>query len=303
MQGNNLSLKKKIIVATIVLLCVGAGIVLYAYFMTTEQTPVVPQAEAPIATSTPVVEAQAFEVIGKSVLDRPIHAYTYGAGTTRLLFVGGIHGGYEWNSVLLSYQLIDYLETHREEIPSNLTITIIPSANPDGLYEVVGVEGRFVLTDIPEKTVLGQGRFNAHKVDLNRNFDCKWKSESKWRGNIVSAGTAPFSEPEASAIRDYVLGYRPVAVIFWHSQSNAVYASECEEGILPLTFPLMNTYARASGYPAVDSFDAYEITGDAEGWLASINIPAVTVELATHKTTEWDRNLAGVQALFNLYRK
>jgi hypothetical protein len=63
----------------------------------------------------------------------------------------------------------------------------------------------------------------------------------------------------------------------------------------------MDTYANASGYPPVDSFSAYEVTGDAEGWLASIGIPAITVELKTHDAIEWERNLAGIQALFSLY--
>ncbi|MDA1334643.1 MAG: hypothetical protein O2794_01340 [bacterium] len=49
-------------------------------------------------------------------------------------------------------------------------------------------------------------------------------------------------------------------------------------------------------------FDAYEITGDAEGWLASINIPAITVELKTHETIEWSQNKAGIEALFKYYR-
>jgi hypothetical protein len=82
-----------------------------------------------------------------------------------------------------------------------------------------------------------------------------------------------------------------------------VYASECEEGILPDTRALMNAYAAASLYPAVDSFDAYAITGDAEGWLASLGIPAITVELSTHETIEWERNLAGFNALLELYKK
>jgi hypothetical protein len=63
----------------------------------------------------------------------------------------------------------------------------------------------------------------------------------------------------------------------------------------------MNTYATAAGYPAVDVFSPYTVTGDAEGWLASIGIPAVTVELATHKTIEWEKNLAGFVALMKLY--
>jgi len=241
------------------------------------------------------------KVVGTSVEERNIEAYTYGKGETHLLFIGGIHGGYEYNSVLLAYKLIDYLNVNTDIIPDNITITVIPSANPDGLYEVTGKEGRFSITDVVADTEEGQGRFNANGVDLNRNFDCKWQQKSKWRGNIVSAGSKAFSEPEAVTIRNFVLKNNPDAVIFWHSQSNAVYASECEDGILPETLEIMNAYSLASGYPAVDSFDAYEITGDAEGWLASINIPAITVELKTHETVEWDRNLAGIRALFAYY--
>ncbi|MCK4918728.1 MAG: hypothetical protein KAS02_03010, partial [Candidatus Pacebacteria bacterium] len=118
----------------------------------------------------------------------------------------------------------------------------------------------------------------------------------------VSAGTSPFSEPEAQAIRDFVLENNPQAVIFWHSQANAVYASECENGVLPETLDIMNTYAKASDYKAISSFDAYEVTGDAEGWLASINIPAITVELEDHESIDWKRNLAGVKALLEYYK-
>jgi len=240
--------------------------------------------------------------IGSSVGGRNIEAYTYGNGGSHLVFVGGIHGGYEWNSVILAYQFVDYFNENIEAIPEDLTITIIPSANPDGVYDVVGKEGRFQISDISaNKEIAGLGRFNARGVDLNRNFDCKWKPKSMWRGEVVNAGLSPFSEPEAVAIRDFILGNSPEAVIFWHSQANAVYASECESGILPKTLSLMKTYSLASGYPAVESFDAYEITGDAEGWLASINIPAITVELQTHETIEWERNLAGVKALLALY--
>ena len=241
-------------------------------------------------------------IIGTSVEGRNIESYTYGDGNTHLLFVGGIHGGYEWNSVLLAYKFIDYLDGKEGELPYDLTITVVPSANPDGLFKVVGKGGRFTEADVMEDAdTPGLGRFNANGVDLNRNFDCKWKPESTWRGNVVSAGREAFSEPEAAALRSLVEEIDPAAVIFWHSQSNAVYASECEDGILPGTRDVMNVYSEASGYQAVDSFDAYEITGDAEGWLASIGIPAVTVELSTHEAIEWDRNLAGIRALFEFF--
>jgi hypothetical protein len=240
--------------------------------------------------------------IGKSLEGRSIDVHTFGSGDTKILIVGGIHGGYEWNSVLLSYEFIDYFETAPDAIPAGVTVSVIPSLNPDAVFKVLGKEGRFVLADVPagDKSA---ARFNARGVDLNRNFDCKWQPEAMWRGNYVSAGSAPFSEPEAAALKRYVEAFQPDAVVFYHSQSNAVYASECENGILPATRTLMNTYALAAGYPAVDVFDAYPVTGDAEGWLASIAIPAISVELSTHETIEWEKNLAGVQAMLDAYGK
>ncbi|MEK7579020.1 MAG: M14 family metallopeptidase [Patescibacteria group bacterium] len=282
---------KKILFGVVVLCVVALGV----FFVLRKDT------EIPVPVDTTVPEFTSV-VIGTSVQGRSIEAISYGTGDTHLLFVGGIHGGYEWNSVLLAYEMMDYLELHPELIPENLTVTIVPSANPDGVFKVVGKEGRFARADVPDGDD-SPGRFNANNVDLNRNFDCKWKPESMWRGDVVSAGTSAFSEPEARALRDFVLANDPAIVVFWHSQSNAVYASECKGGILPETRTLMNLYASSAGYSAVDTFDSYEITGDAEGWLASINIPAITVELSTHETTEWEKNLAGMKALLTQYAR
>jgi len=281
------SLSKRIFIVIIVVAVFGIGLF---FFLNSRPVEPIPEEGLPVHT-----------IIGNSVEGRAIEAFTFGNGDTHILFVGGIHGGYEWNSVLLAYTFMNYLETRPELIPASLTISVIPSANPDGLYKVIGKEGEFIFGDVQTDTPKEPGRFNANEVDLNRNFDCKWKPESMWRGNVVSAGTEAFSEPETRAIRDYVLEKKPKAVIFWHSQASAVYASECEDGILPETIDIMNAYSTASGYQAVDSFDAYEITGDAEGWLASIEIPAITVELSTHERIEWEKNLAGIKALFEFF--
>lgn len=258
-----------------------------------------PEPTTPV-TTIPLVTSPTQKVIGTSVEGRKIESFTYGNGSKHIVFIGGIHGGYEWNSVLLAYRFMDYLKSNPRALPANVTVTVIPNANPDGVFAVVGKEGRFSLSDVP-KGDASKGRFNANEVDLNRNFDCKWKPKSTWRNATVSAGTKAFSEPEAAAIRDFVTAQKPDAFVFWHSQANAVYASECENGILPETRTIMNAYAKAAGYPAIDTFDAYEVTGDAEGWLASINIPAITVELKTHETIEWEKNLLGIQALFRYF--
>jgi predicted deacylase len=295
------SLRRLAIGAIIALLLLGVIFAAYLAYVAKNTPPLV-------VTPTPMSGPE-HKVIGTSVEGRTIDAYTYsGAGSgdkKHLVFVGGIHGGYEWNSSLLAYQFMDHLDQNPKAVPDNLKITVIPSANPDGLFKIVGKEGRFTALDVSkekEAEVLGNGRFNANAVDLNRNFDCKWKPESMWRSKAVSAGTQAFSEPEARAIRDFALGQKPDAFVFWHSQASAVYASECTDGILPETLTIMDAYANASGYKAVQTFDAYEVTGDAEGWLASIGIPAITVELSTHETVEWDKNIAGVKALIEHYR-
>ncbi len=258
----------------------------------------------PATVVLPKVEVQPSEkvtLIGKSVQNRDINAYSYGTGSTTLVFVGGIHGGYEWNSVLLAYKFMDYLKANPNVVPKNITVTIIPSVNPDGVYKIIGKEGRFTVADIPNLESMASGRFNANNVDLNRNFACHWQATSTWQSKIVSAGTSAFSEPESKAFRDFALKIKPAAVVFWHSQANAVYASECYQGISTSTLNIMTAYSKASGYPPAKTFDSYVVTGDSSDWLASVNIPAITVELKTHETIEWEKNLAGVQALFKYF--
>jgi hypothetical protein len=283
--------KKTAAITIILLIVIAVGFLI----LKAVSKPVIKTVEVLIPDPRPVL-------IGKSVEGRDIMSYTFGTGTKQLAFVGGIHGGYEWNSVMLAYQAIDYLTAHPEIIPKNQTVVIIPSANPDGVFKVTGKDGRFTVADIKNNLPNGTGRFNANNVDLNRNFACQWQATSTWRNNIVSAGTAVFSEPEAVAIRDFVAKNNPSAMVFWHSQSNAVYASQCGNGILLGTRDIMNLYSKVAGYPAVDTFNSYAITGAVEDWLASIGIPAITVELKTHEAVEWDKNLAGMKALFEYFK-
>ncbi len=287
---------KRLITAIIFLAIIGAFVWLALIYL--KPKPIVVEKVVPAVT---------VETIGSSVQGRKIEAYTFrpvqgGTSTRNLLFVGGIHGGYEWNSVLLAYQAIDYLKANPSLIPADLSVTIIPNLNPDGVFQVTKKEGRFTVADIPASVPNGTGRFNVHSVDLNRNFDCKWQATSTWKTNIVSAGTGAFSEPEAVALKNLVLKNKPLGVVFWHSQSNTVYASECQNGILPGTLAIMKAYSTASGYAEAKTFTSYAITGDAGDWLASINIPAITVELSTHESIEWEKNLAGIKALFSFYR-
>ena len=248
-------------------------------------------------------ERPAQEVIGTSRGENDIMAYHYGSGETEVLFVGGIHGGYSVNTAALGFELIDYLDENPDVVPEGVTVTVIPVANPDGLKEVVGTVGKFDLSKVTQDDEARvAGRFNAEGVDLNRNFDCEWQAEGTWQSRSVSGGEEPFSEPEARAIRDYVESQGVDAVVVYYSQAGGVYSSNCLSGVLPETAVLTNLYADASGYPAYEEFDYYEITGDMVNWLAKKEIPAISVLLTNHEETEWNKNRLGIEAIINHFQ-
>src|SRR3990167_5890468 len=227
----------KLIIAIVVIVVAGTSI----YFVVKDfPTRINVTENRNVGTTTPSTDNEIDEVeknpgesvIGQSVESRDITAYHFGTGETRLMFVGGIHGGYSWNTVLVAYEMMDYLKANSSVIPANIKVTVIPVLNPDGLKKVVGTSGRFTAADVPTKvsdTVVG--RFNAHEVDLNRNFDCDWKSSGKWQNKTVSGGGRAFSESESQALRDYVEAHKLAAVVTYYSAAGGVYASSCDNGI------------------------------------------------------------------------
>jgi len=257
-------------------------------------------APSPTATATPPPSPIGLRVeIGRSVQGRPIEAYQFNDGPRQIIFIGGIHGGYEWNSILLAYQAIDHFITYPELIPEEITLHIIPSANPDGQFLVSGKEGRFTAADVIADTV--PGRFNANNVDLNRNWDCEWAPTALWRNNPVSGGERPFSEPENVILRDYILARQPELVLFWHSAVNGVFAAGCPDTHQP-SLALAERFGQAAGYPVYERFFSYPITGDAGDWLTTQGIPSISVELTTHESLDWSQNLAGMLAILHPVR-
>lgn len=234
-------------------------------------------------------------VIGQSAEGRPIEGYRFGDGLFRLVFVGGLHGGYEWNTIALAYEALDFFADHPNLIPASVTLEIIPSANPDGQYLVTQQEGRIDPSFRPAADTFA-GRFNARGVDLNRNWDCRWTSDALWRNQPISGGEYPFSEPESSALAAYFLTVRPALVIFWHSAAYGVYASGCPETHAP-SFELATLYGEAGDYPVYESFQVYPVTGDAGDWLTTQGGASFSVELINHGDIDWEQNLAGMKAM------
>lgn len=297
---------KKYVIALVLAVLAGLSI----YFLTSDSRKEVVVTKTPVVTEEPAVTTETpknkeMTVIGKSVAGNDITAYHFGTGSDELLFVGGIHGGYEWNTVLVAQKLIEYLKQNPKSIPENVKVTVVPVLNPDGLNKVVGkTNGDFTKADVSTSVAtVESGRFNGNKVDLNRNFDCDWQLEGKWQTKSVSGGSAAFSEPESQAIKNYVDSSKPKAVVTWYSAAGGVFSSNCHNGVLPQTETLTKLYAKASGYPAYESFNFYEITGDMVNWFAKQNIPAISVLLTNHDDIEWSKNQAGIEAVLKSYAK
>ena len=87
---------KNFIISLVIIGILGFGFYLLSKnFSVTKVPEASPALPSTNATTTEVQKNKEQTVIGKSVESRDIVAYHFGAGAKELLFVGGIHGGYE----------------------------------------------------------------------------------------------------------------------------------------------------------------------------------------------------------------
>src|SRR3954471_8747844 len=220
--------------------------------------------------------------LGTSGAGRPITAVKIGDGARKFALVGDTHGGPEANTYQLAAQLADYFRAHPEEVPPEVRLYIIPTLNPDGLA--------------------GGTRFNAAGIDLNRNMNTNHDAcpENDWNPHVEGArgiesdtgGPYPDSEPESRLIRDFLLDAS--AVIFYHSDGGDVFPAFCEHAP---SIGLAQAYAASTGYRYDRYWQNYNITGGMHDWAGSLGIAAVTPELYNGVGSDYEQNLAGVQAL------
>ena len=235
----------------------------------------------PLEEPDAVMERGPETVIGSSVNGTDITAYHFGTGAKEILLVGNLHGGDAPNTEKLAEEFITYFKENPDAVPAGVTVTVIPSLNPDGLAN--------------------NSRFNANTVDLNRNFACDWAATSMWRNQEVSGGSAAFSEPEAKAVRDYIADHTITAAVVWFAAEGKVYPSACDTTPSTDSVTLAATFATAAGYPSAAEFDAYQINGDMVNWFAQMKIPAISVLLTDRTNTEWSKNEKGIAAVLKAY--
>lgn len=217
------------------------------------------------------------KTIGYSVLGRPVVATYFGIGPKKILLVGCLHGS-ECNTGAMLNSWMSYLRSNQSQLRTDRTFIIVPYANPDGRA--------------------ANNRFNAHVVDLNRNFDASWQAKTYWLNQTYphGGGSAPFSEPESRALRNLILAERPARIVSYHAAANLVVG-------FGIGVSFRNWYASKTGYAAgsgdVESF-GYSITGTLEEWAQNQGYVTIVVEFASAYYNEYYRNLPALKGLLTL---
>ena len=147
-------------------------------------------------------ESGRHSVLGKPLLVRDLPAPAGIAKPTRVLVIGAIHGD-ELSSVTLA---LNWLQL-AQEIPANAHWHFIPGLNPDG-----------ILAKKPT-------RFNAHGVDLNRNFPTPdWERDARKYWEVKTKkdprrwpGNAPLSEPESKYLMEVMAQFKPNLIVSIHA--------------------------------------------------------------------------------------
>jgi hypothetical protein len=259
--------------------------------MTSSPTPSPTPTSTSTATITPTPNpGPETVVIGYSVRNTPLEAVRFGNGQDVIIFVGGLHSGFVPGSVTLANRTIEHFQQNPGDIPASVTVYILPNVNPDSPYD-------------PGE--LG-GRLNANGVDLNRNWDCRWTADPRWR-NVVQrgmGGSAPLSEPETQALAAFILSQNSQAVIFWQAMVTNGLVSPGSCGTRSQSSEaLARIYGLAAGYRIADfeQLTNQAINGDVTNWLDSQGIAAVSILLPNYTNADWNNNLAGIRAVLRAY--
>jgi hypothetical protein len=227
-------------------------------------------------------------VIGYSVAGRPIEVYTFGDGPRQRMIVAGIHGGYEWNTIELADELMEYIYENPDVIPDDVTLYVLRNLNPDGDARAHGIDGRV----------------NDHGVDLNRNFPTNWASEwdrdGCWVYRPTTGGTGPGSEPETQALMGFLQTHDIDALISYHSAALGVFPGG--EPWEKKSIEFAKQLAKATKYPFPPIDTGCVFTGTLADYAVELGAVSVDMELSTHKYTDFKQNVKALEVLLNWER-
>ncbi len=210
-----------------------------------------------------------------------------------VLFLG-CHHAREWISVEVPFFLAKYLlENYAANVDvrrlvNQSEVWIVPLVNPDGLEYTI----HYYRYWRKNRRLNADGSYG---VDINRNYGYAWgydnSGSSPTPTSDIYRGSAPFSEPETQAIRDFVRQKNFKAMITYHSYSQLILypwgytktPSDKDKILSEIAADMSRLMQQVNGRvyeygPAGASL--YLTNGDTTDWtFGTSGIPSYTIEL------------------------
>jgi carboxypeptidase T len=248
-----------------------------------------------IADAAP--EIVSYEVVGKSVEGRDLVALRISTDLQNsgkkpgIIFLGTHHArehiSTEMPLMLAQYLVSEYKANNPDIVKyiENREITILPLVNPDGSEWDVST-GRYKAWRKNRK----KNSSGNYGVDLNRNYGYMWGTggSSKDQSSDVYMGVKPFSEPETTAVKDYIDAHTNITTLLtFHTFSELIlypwghkYDSIETARDLKVHQTMAETMAKWNGYTPQQASDLYIASGDTTDWAyGSHKIISFTFEL------------------------
>lgn len=173
--------------------------------------------------------------IGKSVMNKDIPCLKIGKGRKKLFVSGAYHGLEYLTAAFLIRFIKHYAENSHnsigdtKELFDKVTLFVSPMINPDGVdiavngLDITNPYHRALISKVGIHSFNTVWQANARGVDINHNYDAKWKmvmekpSPSKYGGEMAE------SEPETRAVVEFVRKMDFDMLLAFHSQGREIY--------------------------------------------------------------------------------
>ena len=238
------------------------------------------------------------EIIGKSVMKKPIYCIKIGDGDKKL-FINGAHHGLEYlTSAVIMKFVFEYAEAIKEnseffgydakEIAENVSLYAVPMVNPDGVD--IAINGLDITNPYHQKLISSVGihsfnkvwQANARGVDINHNYNASWRVVKTKPCESKYAGPYSESEPETKAMVDFVRKMNFDILIAFHSQGKEIYY-DFDGTVAENSRKLAEEMAKVSGYAVCTPTGSAAFGGCKDWFIKEFGKAGFTVEIGSGK--------------------